>query len=209
MKKIRLFFDFLSPYSYFAWINHEKMLPQDDLEFVYSPVLMGKLFSHHEFPGPGMIKAKRDYELKVCFRYAAKNNIEFNPPHTFPFNPLAIIRIATQSASKEDQKELISLIFDTVWKDGVVLEDPEMIEKVLINAKLDKNIIERSFEREAKQELKQNIKEALNYNIFGVPTFQINDEIFWGNNSFDDINRYLDGNDIWDKKLYNKLLENN
>jgi 2-hydroxychromene-2-carboxylate isomerase len=210
MKKIEFYFDFLSPFSYFAWLNHREYFAEHtDIEFCYKPVLMGKLFSHFEFPGPGEIRVKRDYELKKCFRYAAKTGIKFSPPEQFPFNPLAIIRLATLSAAGTEQAQVIDLIFSAVWAHGIVLEDPELVKEILIKSEL-KNpeaIFESAFERAAKVELKSNIKMAISKDIFGVPSLAVDKEYFWGNDSLHDLKNYLCDNDKWDKKLYNKLTE--
>jgi 2-hydroxychromene-2-carboxylate isomerase len=205
--KIQFYFDFLSPFSYFAWKNHSNLLAREDIAISYHPVLMGKLFSNFEFPGPGEIKVKRDYELKKCFRYANKNNIPFSPPASFPFNPLAINRAATVHAAKGEQIKVIDTIFDAVWGRSLILDDPELIATTLTDKNLDQDIIERAFEREAKIELKTNIKEAINSDIFGVPSFKIDDEYFWGNDSFEDLLNYIDGNDNWNKELYTNLIK--
>ena len=180
---------------------------------------MGKLFSHHGFMGPGEIKAKRNYELKKCFRYAAREKIAFTPPERFPFNPLAIIRLATLSAnhSPSKQVETIDFIFNQVWGKGQVLEDPEKLDLLFSEHGLDVQIIEKSFAREAKDELKENIRHALKIGLFGVPSFYFPNEntpessgdFFWGNDSFEDIRQFLEGNDIWNKELYNKVLSHN
>lgn len=207
MKKIYFYFDFLSPFSYFAWENHKKkLLNNSQLDVVYSPVLMGRLFSHFEFKGPGEIPPKREYELKKCFRYAAKRNIPFSPPKEHPFNPLAIIRLATLFSSNEDQFKIIDFIFKSIWANGLVLEDPELISNLLQKNYFDHKIFDRSFERDAKLELKANIKQAISQGIFGVPTFTHEEEIFWGNDSLNDLRDYLEGNDIWNKELYTALL---
>ena len=86
MKKIDFYFDFLSPYSYFAWLNHKNILAEHDVALDYKPVLMGRLFSNFDFKGPGEIIVKRNYELKKCFRYAL-NQIKFSPPVSFPLIP--------------------------------------------------------------------------------------------------------------------------
>lgn len=209
MQKIDFYFDFLSPYSYFAWKSHQQKLSDYSLEWNYKPVLMGKLFSHHKFPGPGEIMPKRNYELKNCFRIAARDQIEFTPPKTFPFNPLAIIRLATNAANNGDfklQKQIITLIFDKVWGQGQILEDPEVIEEILKNEHIPIDVFNRSFEKPAKLELKANIKECITADIFGVPTFKVNNEFFWGNDSISFLKNFLAGNDIWNKELYNEIL---
>lgn len=211
MEKLEFYFDFLSPFSYFAWKNHEKVLQNFKLEVLYYPVLMGRLFSVHGFPGPGEIQAKRDYELKKCFRYAHKNQITFCPPRIFPFNPMAIIRTATKAAAGDQQRQVIDFVFNQVWAQGQVLDDPDIITKKFLAHGLGEEIITDSFTREAKSELKSNIKQALNKNIFGVPSFvpEQSSEYFWGNDSLEDLVNYLAGNDKWDRSLYNETLANN
>lgn len=211
MKKLEFYFDFLSPFSYFAWKNHEQALKEFDLELLYRPVLMGRLFSMHGFPGPGEIEAKRDYELKKCFRYAQKNHIDFTPPSQFPFNPMAIIRTATIAAAKDEQKAVIDFVFKQIWSEGKVLDDPEAITEIFKTQGFNEAVVHNSFNREAKSELKANIKAALAKGIFGVPSFSLEDETeyFWGNDSFEDLVNYLAGDDKWNKSLYNEVLANN
>ena len=209
MQKVDFYFDFLSPFSYFAWIRHQEELSELDLEVNYLPVLMGSLFSAHGFLGPGQIRAKRAYELKKCFRYAKRHNISFTPPAKFPFNPMAIIRVALISVAKNKQKDIIDLIFKEIWEKGHILEDPEEIESFLKDNGYSNEIFECSFSRPAKKELKANIKKALDAGIFGVPSFATKDEFFWGNDSFVDLKDYLLGYDNWDKKLYNEVLNAN
>ncbi len=208
MKHLDFYFDFLSPYSFFAFTKHKEYLEGHATTVTYKPVLMGKLFSHHEFRGPGDIPAKRAYELKKCFRIASQLNIDFHPPHTFPFNPLAIIRLATKHASSDQTHFIIEKVFKLIWQNGLILEDPEIILRELKKEGVSQDVFDRSFEKEAKLELKQNIKEALSLNIFGVPTINVkeNNEWFWGFDSLHDLSTFLAENDKWDRQLYNNLL---
>lgn len=207
MKKLNFYFDFLSPYSYLAFNCHRDIIPENTVNINYRPVLMGKLFSQHGFPGPGEIPAKRKHELRKCFRLAHNLNIKFHPPKTFPFNPLGIVRLATNYASAGKQFEVISTIFDLVWGQGIILEDPDLILSKLNEAGFQEEIFHRSFERDAKLELKTNIKDALSQDIFGVPSFEVEGEMFWGLDSLEDLKNFLMGNDMWNRTLYNELLE--
>lgn len=215
MKTIKFYFDFLSPYSYFSWLNHQTELQQLKVNIQYKPILMGKLFSYHQFPGPGEIKVKRNYELKKCFRYANKNNIDFIPPSRFPFNPLGIIRLATACihSSLEEQLHIIDFIFKQIWACGEVLEDPDHVKYLFQKHNINDVIIDKSYSKAAKFELKDNIKCAITEGVFGVPSFVVIEEncneLFWGNDSFHDLKGYLAGNDIWNKELYTKVLQNN
>lgn len=206
MKNIDYFFDFLSPYSFFSWKNQDSLTKRKDILINYRPVVMGTLFNHWGIKGPGEIAPKRYYELKQCFIYAAKNNIQFVPPKSHPFNPLYALRLATKACSGEDQFKVINLLFNTVWENGQELSEPDELVKLLDESGLSgQELIDKTFEREVKSELKQNTKDAIADKVFGVPTFSIKEdqEIFWGNDSIENLNLYLDGNfPLWNESIF-------
>ena len=209
MKEINFFFDFLSPYSYFSFINLEKQSSFEKFNIHFKPVVMGSLFNHFNMKGPGEILPKRHYMLKQCFIYAAQNNIAFNPPNKHPFNPLYSLRLATKACSGIKQKEIIKVLFASCWAKGLTLGEPEALETVLdSHGFLGKEIIEKTFDKEVKKELKQNIKDATQANIFGVPSFQIGTEVFWGNDSLSNMYLYLN-NDFpkWNQEQYKIKIE--
>lgn len=200
---LKFYFDFLSPFSFFAWLNLRKTFPDSTIEL--HPIPMGKLFSHHKFPGPGEIPAKRDYELKKCFRYAHRAGIELNPPTIFPFNPLAVLRAATKSAAGEHQENVVSTLFSAIWEKSMVLDDPELIAELL--NPISKDICELSFSKDARAELKANIRSAIEDGAFGVPSMVYKNELFWGNDEIDTLVQVVSGNDNWNRELYNTLRE--
>lgn len=204
MQKIKFYMDFLSPFTYFAWVNHHQLKDKYNAQFEYLPITMGTLFNHHEITGPGLIPAKRLYSLKHCFRYAKLNKIDFIPPHSHPFNPLYVLRMATQQASGELQEQVIDTIWKLIWAKGEVLEDPNLIIQKFNELGIDANeILEKTYEREVKQAVKKNTKEAIAHHAFGSPSFLINDELFWGNDSLELIESYLDEEgDSFDVELF-------
>jgi 2-hydroxychromene-2-carboxylate isomerase len=210
MKKVEYYFDFLSPYSYFSFINLKNKDFFNKHEVVLKPVVMGSLFNHFEMKGPGMIRPKRHYMLKQCFIYSAMSNIAFNPPDKHPFNPLYALRLATKSCSLERQLEMVETLFNACWSKGLTLGEPEDLAPILEDAGFDvKQVLDATFDREVKKELKQNIKDAIESNIFGVPSFKTQDEVFWGNDSIGQMELFLD-NDFpkWNKELYNCKISN-
>lgn len=205
MKKpvVNFYLDFLSPYSYFAWLGHTD-LPCD---FKYLPIPMGSLFSHWEMKGPGQIPPKRDYLLKQCFIYAAKHGIEFKPPLSHPFNPLYVLRIA-DSQDGAMQKQLITLFFEAIWSRGMDLSSPDTIAELLQENGLSVELIDQATTNEVKQKLKSNVKRAIASRVFGVPSFECDGELFWGNDSLKLLREKLDGEmGDWDKKLYNSIIQ--
>src|SRR4051812_35620264 len=100
MKRLNFYFDFLSPFSYFAWT---KIASNKELIIDYKPVALGPLLNHWSIKGPGEIEPKREFLLKQCLRFAAKNNIDFTTPKTHPFNSLYALRLALKSTAGELQ----------------------------------------------------------------------------------------------------------
>ena len=206
MKTIDYFFDFLSPYSYFSWKNNNKFINREDISLNIKPVVMGTIFNHWGIKGPGEISAKRYYELKQCFIYAAKENIQFVPPKNHPFNPLYALRLATKTCSGEFQNKIIDILFHNCWAMGHELSEPDDLIKLLNQNNLPgQELIDKTFDRDVKKELKQNTKDAIDDKAFGVPTFSIKDtnEIFWGNDSIVNLNLFLDGKfPQWNENIF-------
>ena len=61
--------------------------------------------------------------------------------------------------------------------------------------------------REIRSALKFNLSKALGKSIFGVPTFMIEEELFWGNDSIDHLKLFLSEMDPLDKHKYEIFLE--
>ena len=202
MAKTCFNFDFLSPFSYFAWENHKVLKPMRD-EISYQPVLMGQLFDHWGIKGPGEIPPKRLVMLKNCFRYASKNGIPFTPPTSHPFNPLYVLRLATSACSGAKQFEVIDALWSYIWGQGRPADDPEQLESYLNEKELPgSELMEKAFAREAKLELKANTKKAIENKVFGVPSFVCEGEVFWGNDSLEYLMDFLKDKESFDRELF-------
>lgn len=207
MKKIDFYFDFLSPYSFFAYNNPLFLEIKKKANIQYKPVLLAKLLNHFEIKGPGEVETKRNVMLKQCFRYAYKNNIKFIPPKVHPFNPLYAVRLATIECAGEVQEKVISALWKGAWQESITMDSPEELAHFLTKNELPgEELLEKSFSREVKKAVSLNIEEALSHKAFGVPSFIFNDELFWGNDSLEDLLLSLEGKDYYDKETYKKAI---
>lgn len=204
MKELNFYFDYLSPFSYFAWNSLKKF---QDLNLHYKPVALGPLLNHWGIKGPGEVTPKREFLLKQCLRLSAKNQIDFTTPKTHPFNSLYALRLSLKGVAGELQPKVIEVLWKAGWQSRIDMGEPDELLKVLKDAGLPADeLYEKSFSKEAKVELKANIKEAISFGVFGVPTMVTNKELFWGNDALEDLKNFLDGNDLLDKEKLNKLL---
>ena len=204
MKSLNFYFDFLSPFSYFAWT---KIQSQTSVKVDFKPVALGPLLNHWSIKGPGEIEPKREFLLKQCLRYAAKNNIDFTTPKTHPFNSLYALRLALKSTAGDLQSDVIKTLWLAGWKTRIDMGEPDELIRVLKEANLPaEELYEKSFSREAKQELKANIQEAISFGAFGVPTMVVEQELFWGNDAVEDVMNFLSGTDKLDREKLADLL---
>ncbi len=205
MKKIDFYFDFLSPYSYVAWTwvrdNDHKY------DFSYHPVSIASIIAHYETKGPAQIKPKRNYLFKDLLRFTQLNNIPFTTPKNLPFNSLYALRLSLAGVAQVHQKAIIDAIFRAGWEDGRDIGNDDVLKLVLTEKNLKVfELFALMEEKTSRVELKRNIENALNKDIFGVPTFLVDEEIFWGNDSIKYLELFLNGSDPLDKEKYKDFL---
>jgi 2-hydroxychromene-2-carboxylate isomerase len=203
MKKIDFYFDFLSPYSYVAW-TWVRSAPHD---FEYHPISIPSIIAHYETKGPAQIKPKRNYLFKDLLRFTKLNNIPFTTPLHLPFNSLYALRLSLKSVAGNQQKEVIDAIFRAGWEHGLDIGSDEVLKEVLKNMNLPvTELFSKMEDKTSRQQLKNNNESALNKEIFGVPTFLVDEEMFWGNDSTKYLEMYLAGNDPLDHDKYKIFL---
>ncbi|MDE0389359.1 MAG: 2-hydroxychromene-2-carboxylate isomerase [Rhodospirillales bacterium] len=179
------YFDFLSPFSYLQLAEFDRLPP--DLEVTYRPVLFAGLLSHWKHKGPAEIPAKRVQTYRWCHWYAARRDIPFRMPPAHPFNPLRPLRLAVAQGA---EPQLIRAIFDAIWAEGRDPSDDE--EWQALTARLGIADADEMIARpEVKEALRRGTEEAAERGVFGIPTFAIGDEIFWGLDTTDLVLDYL------------------
>lgn len=208
MKELNFYFDFLSPFSYFAWMKLQVVAKELNLKVNYKPVALGPLLNHWQIKGPGEVTPKREFLLKQCLRYAAKHQIEFTTPKTHPFNSLYALRLALKGTAGDSQEKVIEALWKAGWQTRIDMGEPEELLAALRRHDLPADeLYEKSFTKEAKVELKSNIQEAISYGAFGVPSFVVDGELFWGNDAIEDLRNFILGNDPLDREKLQNLLD--
>ena len=179
------YFDFLSPFSYLQLAQFDRLPP--DLEVTYRPVLFAGLLAHWEHKGPAEIPAKRVQTYRWCHWYAARHGIPFRMPPAHPFNPLRPLRLAVAQGA---EPALIRALFDAIWAEG---RDPSQDDewRALTGCLGIADADEMIARPEVKAALRRGTEEAAARGVFGIPTFVIGDEVFWGLDTTDLVLDYL------------------
>jgi 2-hydroxychromene-2-carboxylate isomerase len=204
MAKIEFYFDFISPYSYLAWT----WVRNQPYEFEYYPVSIASIVAHYDTKGPAQIAPKRNYLFKDLLRFSKLNGVPFTTPKNLPFNSLYALRLALTEVSGPQQKEIINAIFKAGWERGEELGSDDSLKEILIKENLySEELFARMEDKSARAGLKANVERALEKELFGVPSFVVGDEMFWGNDSTKYLQMYLNGIDPLDREKYQQFLD--
>ena len=177
-KEIDFYFDFISPYTYLA---HKKIqsLPKNII-INYKPILLGGLHNLQGLTAPAFIKPKLKHMINDCDLIAKKNKFDFTWNTKFPLNSLYIMRgyLYVDSSIKN---LYINNMFNAYWKDNLDISNEQIQIGLLDKCKINKDKFYLGIkDQKIKDALKEVTKEAYDKEIFGAPTFIVNNKIFWG-----------------------------
>ena len=184
-KSFDFYFDFISPYSFLAYKKLKSLNKNNDININYKPILLGGLHKLGDITAPAFNERKMKNMKNDCELVAKKNTIEFKWNNKFPVNSLNLMR-GYLVLNKELKKKFFDLCFDAYWKDNIDLSDKKNLENVLDNCSINKDTFFIDIQdQKIKDELKQLTEIAFKKDIFGAPTFVVNNQIFWGQDRLD------------------------
>ncbi len=177
-KGIDFYFDFISPYSYIA---HKKIISLNKRKsFNYKAVLLGGLHNLGKITAPAFNERKMKNMKNDCILIAKKNKIPFKWNEKFPINTLYLMRgyLIIDEIKKD---KFIDESFNAYWKDNLDISKKENIKKILSACNINENLFETGIEdQKIKDKLKSLTSLAFENDVFGAPTFIVNDKLFWG-----------------------------
>ena len=181
IKSFDFYFDFISPYSFFAHKQILKIENKNSIKIRYKPILLGGLHNLHGIKAPAFIPAKAKHMIKDCKLIAEKNRISFKFNSYFPIKSLNLMRGVFVAEEDNFKSYYIESIFNSIWQDGLNMNDENIVQKVLKNLNINpKTFFLRSTSSSVKELLKKRTAEAFDKGIFGAPSFIVNNKIFWG-----------------------------
>ncbi len=177
-KHIDFYFDFISPYSYLA---HKKIINLNQRNiFNYKAILLGGLHNLGEVIAPAFNEKKLKNMKNDCILISKKNKIPFKWNEKFPINSLHLMR-GFLVIDNNKKNKFIDLCFDAYWKDNLDISIEKNIKKILSDCEIDHDYFEKSIKEQLiKNKLKELTGEAFKLDVFGAPTFLVNNKLFWG-----------------------------
>ena len=177
---IDFYFDIISPYSYIAHKKIQKIKEHQKVIFNYKPILLGGLHNLAGINAPAFNKYKIKNMQSDCELVSRKNDISFIWNSKFPINSLSIMR-GYLSVDDIQKEEYLNIFFNAYWKDNLDLSSEDEVLKLLEVLNIDSKIFfEKINQQSIKDHLKKLTNDAFKKEVFGAPTFVVNDKIFWG-----------------------------
>ena len=177
-KFIDFYFDFISPYSYLA---HKKIINLDKRNiFNYKAVLLGGLHNLGGITAPAFNVRKLKNMKNDCILISKKNKIPFFWNEKFPVNSLYLMR-GFLFIDNDKKDRFIDTCFNAYWRDNLDISSNKNLEKILSECKIDQTLFNKGIKEQIiKDKLKDLTSDAFKNDIFGAPTFLVNNKIFWG-----------------------------
>lgn len=192
-KKVEFHFDFGSPNAYLSWKVVPEIEKRTGTKFQYVPVLLGGIFKATNNVSPVIanqgIRNKNEYQFIEIERFVKKHGLtkfKFNPH--FPVNTLQTMRGAIAAEMENLLPKYMDAVMAAMWEDGKKMDDPDVIKTVLDAAGIDgAHILARTGEADVKAKLAANTEEAVNRGAFGIPTFYVDGDIYFGKDRLRDV----------------------
>ena len=191
MTKATWYFDFISPFAYLQLARFTE-LPKN-LDINLRPVLFGSLLKHWGQLGPAEIPPKRRFVYRFFKWNADRLGHPFIMPPSHPYNPLPALRLCVAAGSQIHQ---VKEIFNVIYGQGIQPDSVagiQAIAKAVGIANPDTVISDLA----VKQKLRENTELAINEGVFGVPSFIVNNEVFWGGDATEMLLDYLENTDLF------------
>ena len=179
MKTADWYFDFISPFAYLQTARFDEIGASVNIRPV--PVVFGALLKHWEQLGPAEIPPKRTFVYRFFQWQARRGGLPFTMPPRHPYNPLPSLRLCVAAGASIDQ---VRAIFEVIYGQGKQPDEPEGVQamaEALGIGSPEETLADESI----KTRLLNNTSQAIDSGVFGVPTFVVDGQIFWGSDSTD------------------------
>jgi 2-hydroxychromene-2-carboxylate isomerase len=185
-KRLEFIFDFGSPNAYLAYRALPPILARTGAELVITPCLLGGLFKLTDNRPPLVafagVKGKVEYEKLEVKRFIAKHGLmKFRMNPHFPVNTLMLMRGLVAARLRGEEAAYIEMGLQGLWEDGLKLDDKEVLARRTAEAGLDaERLLEDAQRPDVKQSLVETTDAAARRGAFGIPTFFVGEEMFFG-----------------------------
>ena len=182
-RTLDVYWDFSSPFAYLGASQVEAIAQRTGAHVEWHPLLLGGLFRSIGTPDVPLAtfpEAKLRYTLTDLHRWAAFWRVPFRFPSRFPTNSLKALRVYLALSNEEQRAGYRDAVFRAYWAEDRDITDEHVLAACVGDEALARDALARANGDEVKAALRTSTEEAVARGVFGVPTFIVGDELFWG-----------------------------
>ncbi len=198
-KTVEFIFDIAAPNGYLAWYPLKDIVARTGAGLQVTPVFLGGM---HRLTGnaPPML---RDADVKGKVPYAALEFKRFLDRHrmdrfqmhpALPFNSILLQRVLVAAKDEAERQALVEALLPAVWERNIDCTDPEAVGAELAADGFDAAALLSATQQDSvKQQLVANTEHAVERGAFGIPTFFVGTEMWFGKERLGQLEEYLAG----------------
>ncbi len=185
-RRIEFLFDFASPNAYLAYRALPPILARTGAALEITPCLLGGIYkatgNRAPFVAVAGVKGKMDYELLEIRRFVARRGLtKFRLNPHFPIDSLMLMRGLVAAQALGEEPAFLEMGLSGMWEEGLKLDDPDVLARRIEAAGLDARALSAAAQRpDTTRRPADHTEAAVGRGVFGVPTFFVGDEMFFG-----------------------------
>ena len=196
---IEFILDLAAPNGYLAWYPLKDIAARTGAQLVVTPVFLGGM---HKLTGnaPPMmrdadVKGKVPYAALEFHRYLDRHAMtKFRMHPALPFNSILLQRILVAAREQAEMQALVDLFQPAVWEENIDCGDVQLVGQLLEDGGFDaERLLSATQDAAVKQVLADNTEQAVERGAFGIPTFFVGDEMWFGKERLGQLEDYLTG----------------
>lgn len=188
------FFDFASPYGYFASRKIDALGAKHGRQVVWKPILLGAIFKQTGMQPNLQQPLRGDYFRHDCPRFARLLGVPFRMPESMPMNGVAASRAFYWLEERQpgSGRSLAQAVFHRHFVEGVDMSPVEAVLDALVSLGIDRAEATTALQSAAvKDRLRAEVQAAERLGVFGSPYILVEGEPFWGADRLDQIDHWL------------------
>lgn len=193
---IDFYFDFSSPYGYLASTRIEDLANKHNRKVNWHPILLGAIFKVSGQAPLISYPLKGDYARIDFARSAREHNTPFSVPSVFPVGAVAAARtfywLESQTELSDKAVPFIHALYKSYYVDDQDISKPEVVLSVAESLGVNKDELSKALaDQSVKDALRIEVENAIKLGVFGSPTMIVDEELFWGNDRLEQLDRWL------------------
>jgi 2-hydroxychromene-2-carboxylate isomerase len=191
---IDFYFDFSSPYGYFASTKIDAIGAKHGREVKWRPFLLGVAFKTTGGAPLPSIPVKGPYHLRDMLRTARYLGVTYRHPSVFPIASVSACRAFYWADAKDPRraKDLAKALYAAYFVDNVDISSADNVVSVAAKSGLSADEVRAGIADPATKDLtKTAVDKAIAIGAFGSPYIVIDGEPFWGSDRLEQIDKWL------------------